>query len=178
VIETALAEVQDAKASWSGANLFAAIGRALPDGLGGLSPASVRELLDGLTREALSLPVVQQVAGEVEEDRPVVAELLLANGASAYADPAGTRYALQGQLVTEHGLRRAAVRRGAPAVDRASELVSGRFGTALSPGQKQALVGILQSGARIETLVGPAGTGKSTVVGAFAPVVGPADLGS
>src|SRR6185437_9031426 len=43
-------------------------------------------------------------------------------------------------------------------------------GLDLGPDQAQALTSILTSGARIETLVGPAGTGKSTVVGALARV--------
>jgi len=167
VIETALAEVQESKSSWTDADLFAAIGRALPDGLGGLDPGDVRDLLDGLTQQALTLPVVRRIAGELDEDRPIVPELLLANGTSSYTDPAGTRYALSGQLVTEHALRRAAVRRGAPALADARGMVA-RLGIDLSPGQEQALVGILESGAKVETLVGPAGTGKSTVVGVLA----------
>jgi len=123
VIETALAEVQAAKATWTDADVFAAIGRALPDGLGGLGPGAVLDLLDGLTARALALAEVRQVAGEVETDRPVVPELLLEDGRSAYTDPAGIRYAMQGQLVTEHALRRAAVRRGAPVVEDAERLV-------------------------------------------------------
>ena len=169
VIETALAEVQAAKATWTPADLFAAIGRALPDQLGGLDADGVRQLLDGLTRQALELPQVQQIAGEI--DRPVVPELLLADGRSAYADPAGARYALHGQLVTEHRLRTAAVERGAPAVADADRVVAEALaadGMTLSPGQQRALAGIIGSGAKIETLVGPAGTGKSTVVGALA----------
>lgn len=169
VIETALAEVQATKATWTDADLFAAIGRTLPDSLGGPDPGEVLELLDGLTARALAIPAVQQVAGEVDADRPVVPELLLEDGRSAYTDPAGTRYALQGQLVTEHALRRAAVRRGAPAVEDAERLVQDT-GIVLSPDQQHALVGILGSGAVVETLVGPAGTGKSTVIGALARI--------
>jgi conjugative relaxase-like TrwC/TraI family protein len=169
VVETALAEVQAAKATWTDADLLAAVGRALPDGLGGLGPLQVRGLLDGLTAQALALPEVQQVAGEVDADRPVVPELLLEDGRSVYTDPASTRYALHGQLVTEHALRRAAVRRGAPAVQDAERLVRDT-GLALGPDQERALAGILSSGAMVETLVGPAGTGKSTVVGALARI--------
>ena len=169
VIETALAEVQAAKATWTDADLFAAVSRALPDGLGGLGPHAVQDLLDDLTARALALAAVQQVAGEVDADRPVVPDLLLADGRSAYTDPAGIRYALQGQLVTEHALRRAAIRRGAPAVEDAERLVR-EAGIGLSPDQEHALVGILRSGAKVETLVGPAGTGKSTVVGVLARI--------
>jgi conjugative relaxase-like TrwC/TraI family protein len=169
VIETALAEAQDAKSSWTRADAFASIGRALPDRLGGLSPHQVRRLLDTMTDQALGLPGVEQVSGEVDEDRPVVPELLLANGASAYTDPTGPRYALHGQLVTEHALRRAAVELGAPIVAEADQVVAAT-GLHLSESQRDAVVGILESGAKVETLIGPAGSGKSTVVGALARI--------
>jgi conjugative relaxase-like TrwC/TraI family protein len=170
VLQTALAEVQDAKPTWTRCDVFAAIGRALPDDLGGLGPVDIRQLLDGLTEQALSLPQVQQVAGEVDADRPVVPELLLADGRSPYSDPAGLRFALQGQMVTEHVLRRAAVERGAPVVPKGADALDALEGMALTAGQRQALIGILTMGAKIDTLVGPAGTGKSTVVGALARI--------
>ncbi|MEP6651347.1 MAG: AAA family ATPase, partial [Lapillicoccus sp.] len=173
VIETALVDVQTAKPTWTEADLLAAVGRALPDGLGGLDPGEVRRLLEGLKAESLASPAVVQVSGEAYADRPRVSELLLDNGSSAYTDPAGARYALLDQLVTEHALRDAAVDKGAPALADARETVldtAASFGVQLSSDQERALVGILESGAKVETLVGPAGTGKSTVVGVLARI--------
>ena len=169
VIETAVAEVQDAKSTWTRADAFASISRALPDGLGGLGPPQVRRLLDTVTDRALARPGVEQVSGEVDQDRPVVPELLLANGTSAYTDPGGPRYALHGQLVTERALRRAAVELGAPIVVDADQVVAAA-GLPLSDEPAAAVVGILASGAKVETLIGPAGSGKSTVVGALARI--------
>jgi hypothetical protein len=45
------------KAAWSAPDLTRAISNALPDYLGQLTPAQVRELLDGLTAQALTLAV-------------------------------------------------------------------------------------------------------------------------
>ena len=85
VIETALADVQAGKPTWTRADLMRAVTDALPDDLGGLEAGAVRELLDGLTDEAIGR--AEQVAGERDEERPDVAELQLANGDSAYRDP-------------------------------------------------------------------------------------------
>ena len=171
VVETALADVQAGQASWTRPDLFRSVSDALPDHLGGLGPRAIRDLLDQLTDTALDHPSVQQIAGERAADDPVVDELLLVDGSSSYAAPAGARYALTAHLDGERALRRAAVQRGAPALDadRAARL-AGSSGVELDAGQRQALVGILTSGARVETLTGPAGTGKSTVVGALARV--------
>ena len=178
VVETALAEVQAVRPTWTAGDLTAAIGRGLPDELGGLSPDEVRQLLDGLTVQGLAVDGVEQIAGERIADLPTVPELLVANGDSAYQDPVGRRYALRGQLVTEHALRKAAIEIGAPAVElNAAEAATDRLadsGLVLSADQRQALVGVLSSGAKIETLVGPAGAGKSTVVGGLARIWGSA----
>jgi conjugative relaxase-like TrwC/TraI family protein len=172
IIETALADVQASKPTWTEPDLFAAIGRALPASHGGLDPDQVRQLLQGLTRKAVELAEVQQVAGERETDLPFVPELQLADGRSAYEAPAGRRYALTAQLASEHVLRRAAVERGAPALDEAAAQAAvdrlAAAGLTLGADQRQALTGVLTSGARVETLVGPAGVGKSTVVGGLA----------
>lgn len=172
VVETALADVQASKATWTRADLLRAVANGLPDGLGGLDPAAVRHLLDGLTDEALRHADVQQVDGE--HVTPAVDELRLDNGTSAYEGAAGRTYALRSHIAGERAMAKAALDLGAPALDatRAAEAMTtlAEQGLDLGPDQRQALTGILTSGARIETLVGPAGTGKSTVVGALARV--------
>ena len=71
-------------------------------------------------------------------------------------------------------MAKAALDLGAPAIDasHAAEMMTtlSDQGLDLGPDQTQALAGIMTSGARIETLVGPAGTGKSTVIGALARI--------
>jgi len=172
VVETALADVQASKATWTRADLLRAIASALPDGLGGLDAADVGRMLDGLTEDALRHPDVQQVDGE--RRTPVVDELRLANGSSAYEGPARRTYALRSHIAGERAMAEAALDVGALAIDadHAAEALAtlADQGLELGPDQAQALTGILTSGARIETLVGPAGTGKSTVVGALARV--------
>jgi conjugative relaxase-like TrwC/TraI family protein len=174
VISTALAEVQAGRAGWRKADLMAAVDRALPDTLGLPDPDDVRELLERLTAAAVDRAEVAQVGGERAEDTPDVPELRLADGRSAYAEPGGPVYALTGQLLAEHTLRAAAVERGAAAADEtAAEAAVDRLaaaGLVLGPDQRRALTGVLTSGAKVETLVGPAGTGKSTVVGGLARV--------
>ena len=172
VIETALADVQAGRSTWTRAELLRAISDALPDSLGGLDARDVRRLLDGLTDAALAHAGVTQVSGEREEDRPLVDELRLEDGRSAYAGPASVRYALRGHLDAERALQRAATEVGAPAVSPDAAVAAAvrvvADGLTLGPDQHRALTGILTSGAKVETLVGPAGTGKSTVVGALA----------
>lgn len=172
VISVALAEVQAGRPGWRRTDLTAAIGRALPDSLGLADPDDVRQLLEQLTDAAAAQLEVHQIGGERPEDTPAVPELLLANGTSAYTDPGGPVYALRGQLLAEHTLRAAAVERGARSTSAAAaEAAADRLGLGglvLGPDQRRALTGILTSAAKVETLVGPAGTGKSTVVGGLA----------
>lgn len=117
MIETALAAVQQTRATWTAPDLTRAISNALPDDLGRLSPEQVTELLDGLTKRALELAV------PLDAERPGHAalpdELRLANGRSAYQSPGAQRYATPAHLHTERLLSvAAAVRRDAPALPR------------------------------------------------------------
>ena len=117
VIETALAEVQAAKATWTRPDLMRAISNALPDSLGGLDASAVRQLLTGLTDEGLAHPDVQQVGGERDENLPAVAELRLADGSSAYEGAAGRTYALRSHIAGERAMAKAALARGAASVE-------------------------------------------------------------
>ncbi|WP_296153882.1 MULTISPECIES: AAA family ATPase [unclassified Pseudonocardia] len=105
-------------------------------------------------------------------DESLPAELRLANGDSVYQQPGAQLFATPDQVHTERFLVAATTDRTATTVPRAharqflAELTAA--GITLGPDQTAAVHGVLTSGARIETLVGPAGTGKSFVVGVIA----------
>jgi len=170
VIETALADIQSRKAGWHRGDLTGAINAALPDYLGLPDGADVARLLDTLTDEALKYATV--LDGDRPGDEHLPAELRLDNGTSAYQAPGAMLYATPDQVRTERALVAATTAGGATALpfDRAQRFITGlaESGIELGVDQAAAVRGVLTSGARIETLVGPAGTGKSFVVGAIA----------
>ena len=170
VIELALEEVRRAKSGWTAADLTAAIDRALPDYLGTPDGADVTHLLRTLTAEALTYATALDRPQPGDELLPD--ELRLANGQSSYMSPGAARYATPDQIHTERVLVAATTARGATALPAA---VAARFveqlrqsGIELGADQAAAVRGVLTSGARVECLIGPAGTGKSFVVGALA----------
>ncbi len=170
VIATALADVQEGQASWTASDLTRAISNTLPDHLGGLDGRQITELLDGLTTEALKLAV------PLDADQPghdVLPDALKrADGRSAYEQPGGRRYATPEHIHTERLLLASTTRRGAPTLSAATAngfIASlAEAGVELGVDQAAAVRGILTSGAAVESLVGPAGTGKSFVVGTLA----------
>ena len=170
VIETALADVQSRKAAWTRPDLTRAISDALPDHVGVADGAQMARLLDTLTDTALELAV------PLDADRPGDADLpddlRVANGRSAYEAPGGRLYATPDHVRTERALTSSTVQGGAAAMPsvRAAEFLEqlAEGGIELGADQAAAVRGVLTSGARIESLVGPAGTGKSFVVGALA----------
>jgi AAA domain len=170
VIVTALADVQATKSAWTAPDLTRAISDALPDHLGQLAGRQITALLAGLTKQALELAV------PLDADRPGDAhlpdELRLADGRSAYEPPGGRLYATPEHVHTERVLRAAAGTGGAPALstsDAAGFIAAlAESGIELGGDQAAAVRGVLTSGAAVESLVGPAGTGKSFVVGAIA----------
>jgi conjugative relaxase-like TrwC/TraI family protein len=170
VIEAALADVQSKKAAWTAPDLTRAISNALPDRLGNLDGTQMAQLLNELTAEGVKLAV------RLHPDRPgaasVPGELRLADGRSAYDAPAGRLYATPEHVHSERLLAGAATRRDAPALDgvAASRLIErlAESGVELGADQAAAVRGILTSGSSVESLVGPAGTGKSFVVGVVA----------
>ena len=170
VFETALADVQSRKAAWTAADLTRAINDALPDFLGMDDGARIAELLDQLTAEALKLAV------PLDADRPAERvlpdELRLEDGRSAYDAPGARLYATPEHIHTERLLCRAINDRDAPALDHdaARQVIDDleAAGLELGTDQAAAIRGILTSGAAVESLVGPAGTGKSFVVGVLA----------
>jgi conjugative relaxase-like TrwC/TraI family protein len=171
VIETALADVQATKASWTEADLAGAINNALPDYLGGLDAKDVAELIDSLTRQAIEAHAVPLTPDGPGSDT-LPAELRLANGATVYQRPGERLYANEDHVRSERALRAAALTRTAARL--APELAAAfldelaESGIELGVDQAAAVRGVLTSGAGVESLVGPAGTGKSFVVGAIA----------
>ena len=170
VIETAIADVQSRMAKWNRGDLTGAINAALPDYLGLPDGEDVGELLDSLTEAALEVAAV--LNGERPGDASLPDELRLANGASSYQAPGGTLYASPEQVRIERALVAATTRGGATALppDRAARFLEDMetSGIRLGLDQAAAVHGVLTSGARVETLIGPAGTGKSFVVGTIA----------
>jgi conjugative relaxase-like TrwC/TraI family protein len=170
VLETALAAVQEKKAAWTRPDLTRAISDALPDHLGALDGAQLTTLLDGLTDQALTLAIPLDT--ERPGDAALPDSLKLADGRSAYDAPAGRVYATPAHVRSERALRDATGEKTAPALTTAAvEAFVGSLaeqGIELGADQAAALRGVLTSGALVESLVGPAGTGKSFVVGALA----------
>lgn len=181
VIETALADVQAKKAAWTRPDLARAVSDALPDRLGNLSGRQVTTLVDGLADQALALAVPLDAARPAEAALPD--SLRLANGESAYQGPGRRRYATPDHVRSERVLAAAATTaRTAPALngEQVRQFVGQmrELGLQLGADQQAAVTGVLTSGADVESLVGPAGAGKSFVVGALAKAWQDTDLWS
>ncbi|HSZ30610.1 MAG TPA: MobF family relaxase, partial [Pseudonocardiaceae bacterium] len=167
VLQTAIAVLGDKKGGWTEADLTREINTALPDYLGDLDGSQVAALLDGLTAQGMAL--VHALKAPKPGDDVLTPSRRLANGGSAYDQPGGGLYASPEHIHTERVLQASATRRGAPAL--ATPAVEQFLTTLLDSGvvlgddQAAAVRGVLSSGACVESLVGPAGTGKSFVVG-------------
>ncbi|MEU0093886.1 MobF family relaxase [Kribbella sp. NPDC006257] len=171
VLETALADVQAKHATWRAADLTRTISDALPDNLGSMKPEKITRLLDKLTERGLTL--ARQVdTRHMGETGQLPDELRRGDGSSAYTSPGAERFVTPDHLRAERQLARAGYARGGVAMTTADtaafvkELAAA--GLELGSDQAAAVRGILSSGAKVETLIGPAGTGKSRVVGALA----------
>jgi hypothetical protein len=168
VVARALAEMEDSRQSWTRSNLTLAISNALPGHLG-IGPDQIGPLLEGLTDKAEALAQhLNPRTGPHGLDR----KFYRADGESVFVKPHSARYATETQLLGEDELRAAAIRRGAPAwTTEDADAVIARFaraGRELGADQAAALRGILTSGAAVEVLNAPAGTGKSFLVGTLA----------
>ena len=168
VVERAVDAIAHKKGMWSRSDLMGAVSDALPANLG-IAPARVQVLLEQLTDVALGM--VQSSNPSPTNRNPVPEELQRGNGDSVYDAPLAARYVAPGQLLDEANNRAAAVRRGAQRFTRAqADAVVERYreaGRPLGRDQEAALRGILTSGAWMQVLAAPAGTGKSFVVGAI-----------
>ncbi|TCO43590.1 AAA domain-containing protein [Kribbella antiqua] len=140
-----------------------------------MKPAKIARLLDRLTERGLKL------AQQVDADRPgqspvelsaLPNELRRGDGSSAYSAPGAARYVTPDHVKAERQLAKAGYARGAavmsPTDVQAFVKRLAADGLELGDDQAAAVRGILTSGAKVETLIGPAGTGKSRVVGALA----------
>jgi conjugative relaxase-like TrwC/TraI family protein len=170
VIATALADVQSRKAAWTKADLTRAVHDALPDHIGVSDGAKIADLLDHLAEAALDLAVA--LDAERPAERVLPDDLRLDDGRSAYEAPGARLYATPEHVHTERLLAQATTERRGAALDHATarRLVGDLrdVGVELGPDQAAAVRGVLTSGAPVESLVGPAGTGKSFVVGVLA----------
>lgn len=168
VVARAVDRVARTDSTWTRSDLMRAVSDALPGHLG-LHPEQVRPLLEQLTDAAESAAVRVSPAVDLT-DRPD--EHLLADGGDVFARPGSVKFSAPGQMPAEQVLREAAVERGAMQAPAAlAAAIRARYaeqGVVLGDDQAAALTGILTSGARVEVLAAPAGTGKTVVVGAVA----------
>jgi hypothetical protein len=167
VIETALAALQSRQAAFSRSELTREISDTLPANLGITEGAEIAALLNYLTDRALELATPLDVAKP--GDVAVAEQFRLADGTSAFVAPGRARYATSEHMQIERMLLEAArVRDGQAVTSRAARGFIDRLaesGIELGADQRAALIGVLTSGSRVESLVGPAGTGKSFVLG-------------
>jgi conjugative relaxase-like TrwC/TraI family protein len=171
VREMAVAKAQAVQSRFHEADVIRAVDSALPDYLGGLTAAEVEELVSGLAGEGIG-----EHCSKLTAEAPGAATLpdaeRLANGLSSHQRPGTELYASNDHLRSERAIRAASVERGATATN--AELAAfftaslTETGFVLAKDQAAAIEGILTSGAYVESLVGPAGTGKTRVVGAVA----------
>ncbi len=170
VIETALTDVQERKAAWTRSDLTRAINAALPDYLGLPDGVDIGRLLDQLTVEALRYAIPLDAARPGEDALPDV--LRRDDGESSYQAHGAQLYCTSDHIRTERILSAATAPGGAAALrpEMARRYLEQlrEAGIELGVDQAAAVRGVLTSGARVESLVGPAGTGKSFVVGAIA----------
>jgi len=168
VIARALAGVAEAKQSWTRSDLQRAISDALPGHLG-ITPDRVAPLLEALTDKA---EAHARHLNPRTGPQGLGVGYYRADGSSVFVKPGCERYATDTQLLGEAELRAAAVRRGAPAwtAEQVDEVIArlAQAGRELGVDQAAALRGILTSGAAVEVLAAPAGTGKSFLVGTLA----------
>jgi hypothetical protein len=168
LVQRALALVAERGQSWTRSNLLRAVSDVAPADLG-LPPEQVPAFLEDLAAKA---EAHAQLLTPGEGPQGLDAKYHRADGSSVFVKPGVQRFATVEQLLGEAELRVAAVRRGAPAwtAEQADEVIA-RFaqsGITLSEDQAAALSGVLTSGAAVEVLSAPAGTGKSFLVGTLA----------
>jgi conjugative relaxase-like TrwC/TraI family protein len=162
VLSRAVARVQETKSTFNRSDLTRAVEAELPSYLG-VGPEGALAVIEGLVDRGLA--ECTQLTNLVEYRVPE--DFRLEDGTSAYQKPGSTKYASQGHIRSESAIQRASVERGRAAVSRsaAESWVAEHEAMGMSTDQEAAIKGIMTSGAALTTLVGPAGAGKTFVLG-------------
>lgn len=186
VIANALSSVQEVKTEWTKSDLMGHMQRYLPSVMNDLTPGHqgriLREMVDlavrptperaGTPDEILCLHVPDLVAPPAEFRMP--------DGTSAFTRPDSATYTTARVMQAEELLKRRAqqteaIRLDAERTDQAIAAINERMArpfekrdARLGADQAAAIRGVLSSGADLETITGPAGTGKSFAMGKLA----------
>lgn len=158
----ALAAVSEKYPTWTPHLLFKEVEAAIPMGAFARleSPEDMLRVIQGLTDEVLEdQRQVVQVTGLGIEAASIEAR-------EHYVAPNSVRFAATGTLAAEDALRAATVEQGGHSLDeRAVREWLEANKDSLSPDQREAVVGIASSRAKMTQLIGPAGTGKTYTMG-------------
>ena len=185
-VQKALALVSEKQPAWTRHDLVKQLALVMPNDSRRMSPQAARELLLGLTEEALSGRAGDVVCLEAPEWPPLPASLRRElDGRSVYTRPGTARYATAAQLSAEERLVAHAQARRAPR--QPGELAAQRLGvdpelvaaqlrepaqdahqpstrSGLRLDQAAAVWHVLTSARTVEVVTGPAGTGKTRVL--------------
>lgn len=171
VINAAVASAQAVKSTWTRYDLIRALNEQLPWYLGRSERSQVTQLLEELADEALSGRSLASVVRLTAPDVVAVPdELRLSDGRSVFEAPAELAYATRDQLAAEEALAisvRTLSTRSAVTAEQVDAAIAqlAAAGTRLAADQAAAIRGLLTSRDQTSVLVGPAGTGKSFVMG-------------
>ncbi len=168
VCSQALFEVQTGKASWDRFDLYEKVAEQMPAYLGMTDEKALQELYWGLVDHALQSDDVRQIGG-FDLDCEVPVERQRADGTSQFVRAKAQVYVTVGHMDAEGALMRAATSADRMKVtpERANAWID-ENASELSSSQRAALYASLTEGAAMSQLVGPAGTGKSYVLGKLA----------
>ena len=170
-----IAAAGEKKTAWTRADLAREVGFALGAHIDPtLDPAAVSARIGALTNRALRRAEVVSLAAPDLLDLP--ASLRRRDGESVYVAPGAVRYAKAAQLSTEEVIRAAALERTVLRLDEPQAQEGMRRpaaaagGRTLSLEQQHAVLSVAGSGLRVQALVGPAGTGKTTTMATLTAV--------
>jgi conjugative relaxase-like TrwC/TraI family protein len=164
VMQRAVARVQE-KSTWTRSHLAKAVELELPPHLG-VGPERVAEVIDAMVDRIVQDQAVQ-VTGD--ETATVPAAYRLDSGASSYIEPGSQCFTGRDTLLGEMTLERAAAARGRVRVDgrAVDQWFKDHAAMGLGEDQKAAIKGVMTTGAGIDTIIGPAGAGKTYTLGAL-----------
>lgn len=187
VIARAVESIQETKTTWTRSDLAMHLHRHLPSELASLDIEYQDRVLTELTQRALE--VDPERAGSDGEILPLDAPDFIAtpevfqleNGESAFrrhgSEQFATRRVLEAEATIEHSARdtepisrieREAAQEAVAEINTRLQLGDPEGEARLGADQAAVVSGVLSSGKPLETLVGPAGTGKSFVMGTLA----------